>query len=100
MSVMFLYLRAKDLHLRGDGRTSRDTPWAKSQCVAQSIPLGEGHLRTAVREYTERYHAERKHQGLEDELIEDRCGVADSNGDVERGERLGGILNDCDRRAA
>ncbi len=72
----------------------------KSECLAQIIPLGEGHLRTAVKEYTEHYHVERNHQGLENELIEDRCGAADMNGDVERHERLGGILNYYYRRAA
>ncbi|MHC4451048.1 MAG: integrase core domain-containing protein, partial [Planctomycetota bacterium] len=61
---------------------------------------GEGHLRTVVKEYTEHYHVERNHQGLENDLIEDRCGVADMNGDVERHEQLGGILNYYDRRAA
>ena len=44
----------------------------KSECLAQIIPLGEGHLRTAVKEYTE----------------------------LERNERLGGILNYYPRRAA
>ncbi len=72
----------------------------KSECLAQIIPLGEGHLRTAVKEYTEHYHVERNHQELENELIEDRCGVADMNGDVERHERLAGILNYYYRRAA
>jgi transposase InsO family protein len=72
----------------------------KSECLAQIIPLGEGHLRAAVKAYTEHYHVERNHQGLENELIEDRCGAADMNGDVERHERLGGILNYYYRRAA
>jgi hypothetical protein len=38
----------------------------------QIIPLGERHLRVAVKEYAEHYHVERNHQGLENELIEDR----------------------------
>ncbi len=72
----------------------------KSECLAQIIPLGERHLRTAVKEYAEHYHLERNHQGLENELIEDRCGAADMSGDVERHDRLGGILNYYCRRAA
>ena len=72
----------------------------KSECLAQIIPLGERHLRAAVKAYTEHYHVERNHQGLENELIEDRRGAADINGDVERLERLGGILNYYYRRAA
>ncbi len=72
----------------------------KSECVAQIIPLGERHLRVAVKEYAEHYHIERNHQGLENELIEDRRGAADMNGDVGRHERLGRILNYYYRRAA
>ncbi len=72
----------------------------KSECLSQLIPLGERHLRTAVKEYTEHYHVERNHQGLDNELIEDRRGAADESGDVERRERLGGILNYYYRRAA
>ena len=72
----------------------------KSECLAQIIPLREGHLRTAVKAYTEHYHVERNHQGLENELIDDQRGAADMNGDVGRHERLGGILNYYYRRAA
>ncbi len=72
----------------------------KSECLALIIPLGERHLRSAVKEYTEHYHLERNHQGLENELIEDRFGVVDTNRAVERQERLGGILNYYYRRAA
>jgi hypothetical protein len=72
----------------------------KSECLARIIPLGERHLRTAVNEYTEHYHLERNHQGLKNELIEDRRGAIDMSGDVKRHERLGGILNYYDRRAA
>jgi transposase InsO family protein len=41
----------------------------KSEFLAQIIPLGESHLRKAVKEYTEHYHIERNHQGLGNELI-------------------------------
>ena len=37
----------------------------KSECLAKIIPLGERHLRKAVKEYTEHYHLERNHQGRE-----------------------------------
>ena len=36
----------------------------KSECLAKIIPLGEHHLRKAVKEYTEHYHLERNHQVL------------------------------------
>ena len=44
----------------------------KSKCLAQIIPLGEPHLRHLVKEYTEHYHLERNHQGLDKRLIEKR----------------------------
>ena len=72
----------------------------KSECLAQIIPLGERHLRQAVMEYTEHYHFERNHQGLGNELINDQCVIDNMDGDVERCERLGGVLNYYYRRAA
>jgi transposase InsO family protein len=71
----------------------------KSECLAQIIPLGERHLRKAVKEYTEHYHFERNHQGLDNELIETSGDEPNMEGAVECHERLGGILNDY-RRAA
>ena len=35
----------------------------KSECLNKIIPLGETHLRYAIKEYMEHYHAERNHQG-------------------------------------
>ncbi len=72
----------------------------KSECLAKIIPLGEQHLRKAVKEYTEHYHLERNHQGLDNELIEKTVDNPDINGAVECSERLGGILNHYYRRAA
>jgi len=73
----------------------------KSECLAQIIPLGEGHLRRAVKEYTEHYHIERNHQGLDNRLVEAQSsGVTNMNSAVERRERLGGVLNSYKRRAA
>jgi transposase InsO family protein len=72
----------------------------KSECLSQIIPLGERYLRHAVKEYTEHYHIERNHQGLENRLIETRQGVINMSLAVERHERLGGVLNYYERRAA
>ena len=63
-------------------------------------PLGERHLRTAVTEYTEHYHFERNHQGLENKLIEKPGDEPDMDGSVECQERLGGVLEYYYRRAA
>jgi transposase InsO family protein len=72
----------------------------KSECLARIIPLGERHLRTAVREYTEHYHLERNHQGLDNELIEKSADAYGMDGVVDCRERLGGVLNCYYRRAA
>jgi putative transposase len=72
----------------------------KSECLAQIIPLGEQHLRHAVNQYTQHYHVERNHQGLDNRLIEERNGAVDMNSAIERRERLGGVLNYYERRAA
>ena len=72
----------------------------KSECLAQIIPLGERHLRKAVKEYTEYYHLERNHQGLNNELIEKPRDEPQLDGVVECQERLGGVLKYYYRRAA
>ncbi len=73
----------------------------KSECLAQIIiPLGERHLRKAVKEYTEHYHFERNHQGLNNELIEKPSEEPNMDGAVECQKRLGGVLKYYCRRAA
>jgi putative transposase len=72
----------------------------KSECLARIIPLGEGHLRKAVKEYTEHYHLERNHQGLDNELIENPSRPVNVGSAVDCRERLGGILKYYHRRAA
>jgi putative transposase len=72
----------------------------KSECLAKIIPLGERHLRKAVREYTEHYHVERNHQGLDNELIEESSRPVNEGSAVDCRERLGGILKYYLRRAA
>ena len=67
----------------------------KTESLDRMIFFGEKSLRHAVRSYLEHYHAERNHQGLENELIE----PAPAEGDVVRDERLGGLLSYY-RRAA
>jgi putative transposase len=41
----------------------------KSECLDRIVPLGEAHLRAAVRAYMHHYHEERPHQGLGNELV-------------------------------
>ena len=71
----------------------------KSECLAQVIPIGEGHLRRVVREYVEHYHAERNHQGIGNRLIDAATDDVRRSGSIECRERLGGLLRYY-RRAA
>ena len=56
----------------------------KSECLAKIIPLGERHLRKAVKDYTEHYHQERNYQGLDNELIEKLIDGPDHSREVTR----------------
>ncbi len=71
----------------------------KSECLAQVIPIGEGHLRRVVREYVAHYHGERNHQGIGNRLIDSSVDVSSTSGSIECRERLGGLLRFY-RRAA
>ena len=70
----------------------------KFECLHRVIPLGERHLRRAIREYDAHYNHERNHQGLDNELI---VGVASPRGagTVRRAQRLGVLLNFYHRAA-
>ncbi len=72
----------------------------KSECLAQIIPLGERHLRSAVSEYAVHYHLEQNHQGLDNRLIAPPSAAPNTKGAVECRERLGGVLKYYYRRAA
>ena len=72
---------------------------AKSECLERIVPLGEGHLRAAVREFVDHYHEERPHQGLGNELIAPRAN-ASGTGPLKCRERLGGVLKFYYREAA
>lgn len=71
----------------------------KSECLAQVIPLGERHLRSLVREYTDHYHHERNHQGLANRLIAPRARGLDGGGSIRCTERIGGLLRFYSRAA-
>lgn len=71
----------------------------KAECLAQIIPIGERHLRRAVREYVDHYHDERNHQGLGNRLVRAAPSSLRFSGPIECRERLGGLLRYY-RRAA
>ena len=56
------------------------------------IVLGERHLRHGLAEFVVHDHAERNHQGLDNELIEP-LPQTDAAGPVRRRQLIGGLLN-------
>jgi hypothetical protein len=73
--------------------------FVKSECVDRIVPLGEQHLRAAVRAFMDHYHEERPHQGLGNELIAPTT-TSLGPGPVRCRERLGGVLKFYYREAA
>jgi putative transposase len=61
----------------------------RSECLDRIVPLGEAHLRRSVQEFVQHYRFERNHQGIGNVLIEGAPAPANTNGQVERRERLG-----------
>ena len=56
------------------------------------ILLVERHLRRALAEFVVHYHAERNHQGLDNELIQP-LPRTEASGPLRRRQRMGGMLN-------
>ena len=71
----------------------------KESCLDRLILFGEGSLRKAIREFVAHYHLERNHQGLDNRLITPQAIPTDSNGMIQRRQRLGGMLNYYHRAA-
>jgi transposase InsO family protein len=72
----------------------------KESCLERLIFFGEGSLRTAIQNYVAHHHGERNHQGLGNRLISPEPGHLGSSGEVQRRQRLGGMLNYYYRAAA
>ncbi len=72
----------------------------KETCLDRMIFFGETSLRRAINEFLEYYHHERKHQGLENRLIDPLTEVGWADGAVACRERLGGLLRYYYRDAA
>ena len=72
---------------------------AKSECLERIVPLGEGHLRAAVRAFVQHFHEERPHQGLGNELIAPKTTLI-RTGPVTCRARLSGVLKFYYREAA
>src|ERR1700694_2750094 len=72
----------------------------KYECLDRMIFIGQASLRRAVAEYTDHYHAERNHQGLDNRLGRAVTNPVQGVGRVRRKQRLGGMLNFYYREAA
>ena len=71
----------------------------RTECLARVVPLGEGHLRAAIRAFVDHYHEERPHQGLRNALIAPKT-TSVGRGPVRCRERLSGVLKSLSRAAA
>jgi putative transposase len=72
----------------------------KEEALHQMMILGEDALRYVLRQYLTHYHAERNHQGLDNQLIAREGTIGCQTGPVVRRERLGGLLSYYHREAA
>ena len=72
----------------------------KEECLHRVVPLGEGHVRFIGHEYVEHDQRERNHQGLDNQLLQRPPPPVRADADVQRRERLGGLLSFYYREAA
>src|SRR5262245_57791558 len=72
----------------------------KEEALDHILMLGELSLSYVIRQYLVHYHAERTHQGLDNQLIAPALDSMNHRGRVRRRARLGGLLSYYDRDAA
>jgi transposase InsO family protein len=72
----------------------------KEEALNHILMLGERSLSYVIQQYLVHYHAERKHQGLDNQLIAPTLDSGSRSGRVRRRVRLGGLLSHYDRDAA
>ncbi len=72
----------------------------KDECLSRVVPIGQGMVRRALREYMAHYHAERNHQGIGNQIIEPSATMWAEKSAVVRRSRLGGTLNYYEKLAA
>ena len=73
---------------------------SNEEALDQMIFMSEASLRYALHQSLSHYHAERNHQGLDNQLIEPDVGAGCRTGQVVRRERLGWLLSYYHREAA
>jgi putative transposase len=72
----------------------------KEECLSRVVVLGESQLRFILQQYIEHYHGERNHQGLDNRLVEPAPAPVNPGTEVNRRERIGGLLDYYYRAAA
>ena len=72
----------------------------KESCLERLILFGESSLRTAIQSLVVHYHLEQNHQGLGNRLIQPDRDHLTNTGEVQRRERLVGMLDYYYRTAA
>jgi putative transposase len=90
---------AADLSPNLNAHAERFVRTIKESCLERMILFGEGAVRKATSEFMARYHSERNHLGLDNALICPEPEHAGAEGEVQRRERLGGLLNYYYRKA-
>ena len=75
-----------------DAHAERFVRSIKEECLNRMIVLGARHLRHALTEFVVHDHAERNHQGLDNDLIQP-LPRTEVSGPVRRRQRMGGMLN-------
>jgi putative transposase len=64
----------------------------KEEALNRMVMLGEQALSYVIHQYLAHYHAERNHQGLDNQLIAPESTLGSHRGAVKRRDRLGGLL--------
>jgi len=89
-----------NLNLNLNAYAERFVRSIKSECVERMIFFSEAALLRALSTYTDHYHQERNHQGVESRILEPGEEVGQRHGRIECRQRLGGLLRYYHRRAA
>ena len=72
----------------------------RDECLSRLIPIGQGMLHRALREYGAHFHQERNHQGVGNVLIMPDTSAKRRGGPAIRRARPGGLLKFYERAAA
>jgi putative transposase len=72
----------------------------RTECLDWLLILGRRHLEHVLRTYTQHYNRERPHRGLALHTPQPRAPALPRHGDVQRRDRLGGLVHEYYRAAA